>query len=88
MPVAPHDCTGPVVYAASCHLSMHLKNALIQESVRAFYTGWYRELAQGLPDVTDGMIELKDAPGHGITLDEGLWRRADATVRISSRSDI
>lgn len=88
VPVAPHDCTGPVVYAASCHLSMHLKNALIQESVRAFYTGWYRELAQGLPDVTDGMIELKDAPGHGITLDEGLWRRADATVRISSRSDI
>ena len=27
-PVAPHDCTGPVVYTAATHLSMHLPNAL------------------------------------------------------------
>ena len=47
VPVAPHDCTGPVVYAASCHLSLHARNALIQESVRAFYTGWYNELVVG-----------------------------------------
>ena len=32
VPVAPHDCTGPVVYAASCHFSLHARNALIQES--------------------------------------------------------
>ena len=35
-PVAPHDCTGPVVYTAATHLSMHAPNAMIQESVRAF----------------------------------------------------
>lgn len=86
VPVAPHDCTGPVVYGASCHLSMHLKNALIQESVRAFYTGWYRELAEGLPSVTDGMIELNEAPGHGMALHEEVWRRPDATVRVSNRA--
>ena len=40
-PVAPHDCTGPVVYTAATHLSMHLPNAMIQESVRAFWSGWY-----------------------------------------------
>ena len=39
LPVAPHDCTGPVVWAASTHLSLHAPNALIQESVRAFFTG-------------------------------------------------
>ncbi|MFW5680764.1 MAG: mandelate racemase/muconate lactonizing enzyme family protein, partial [Pseudomonadota bacterium] len=44
LPVAPHDCTGPVVFAASCQFSMHARNALIQESVRAFTTGWYQEL--------------------------------------------
>ena len=27
-PVAPHDCTGPVVYTAATHLSMHLPNAI------------------------------------------------------------
>ncbi|MBW8836267.1 MAG: mandelate racemase/muconate lactonizing enzyme family protein, partial [Burkholderia sp.] len=35
LPVAPHDCTGPVVVAASCHLSCNVPNALVQESVRA-----------------------------------------------------
>ena len=37
LPVAPHDCTGPVVLAASTHLSLNAPNALVQESVRAFY---------------------------------------------------
>lgn len=81
VPVAPHDCTGPVVFAASCHLSMHLQNALIQESVRAFYTGWYRELVTGLPEVRRGMIGLNAEPGHGIELRPGLWDRGDAVVR-------
>ena len=48
-PVAPHDCTGPVVYTAATHLSMHLPNAMIQESVRAFWSGWYGELVTELP---------------------------------------
>src|SRR5450830_1815092 len=52
LPVAPHDCTGPVVWAASTHLSLHAPNALIQESVRAFYRGWYQELVTELPTVT------------------------------------
>ena len=37
IPVAPHDCTGPVVLCASTHLSLNAPNALVQESVRAFY---------------------------------------------------
>ena len=51
LPVAPHDCTGPVVFIASCHLSLNAPNALIQESVRAYYTGWYRELVTELPRI-------------------------------------
>ncbi len=49
LPVAPHDCTGPVVLAASTHLSLNAPNALIQESVRAYYRTWYRDLVTGLP---------------------------------------
>ncbi|HEX2109541.1 MAG TPA: enolase C-terminal domain-like protein, partial [Rubrobacteraceae bacterium] len=33
LPVAPHDCTGPVVLAASTHLCVNLPNALTQETV-------------------------------------------------------
>jgi L-alanine-DL-glutamate epimerase-like enolase superfamily enzyme len=82
-PVAPHDCTGPVVYAASCQFSMHARNALIQESVRAFYTGWYRELVTALPEVVHGEVAIPDAPGLGIDLLPGIDRRADAIVRRS-----
>lgn len=33
LPVALHDCAGPVVLAASTHLSLNAPNALVQESV-------------------------------------------------------
>ena len=83
LPVAPHDCTGPVVWTASTHLSLHAPNALIQESVRAFYTGWYKELVTELPKVENGMISLGDKPGLGLELLPDLHKRADATVRVS-----
>jgi L-alanine-DL-glutamate epimerase-like enolase superfamily enzyme len=83
IPVAPHDCTGPVVFMASCHFSLHARNTLIQESVRAFYTGWYRELVTALPSVADGEITLGEAPGLGIELLPGVEKRADALVRVS-----
>jgi galactonate dehydratase len=83
LPVAPHDCTGPVVWTASTHLSLHAPNALIQESVRAFYTGWYKELVTELPRVENGMISLSDKPGLGIELLPDLHRRNDAAVRWS-----
>jgi L-alanine-DL-glutamate epimerase-like enolase superfamily enzyme len=86
LPVAPHDCTGPIVLTASTHLSLNLPNAFIQETVRAFYRGWYRELVTGLPEVVDGHITVTDRPGLGIELVEGLDRRDDATVRVSSGS--
>ncbi len=83
VPIAPHDCTGPVVYMASCHLSLHARNALIQESVRAFYTGWYQEVATALPIVSGGMVTVPDAPGLGIELQPGVTERPDAMVRVS-----
>jgi len=83
LPVAPHDCTGPVVWAASTHLSLHAPNALIQESVRAFFTGWYKELVTELPKVENGMISLNDKPGLGLELLPDLHKRPDAMVRVS-----
>jgi L-alanine-DL-glutamate epimerase-like enolase superfamily enzyme len=83
LPVAPHDCTGPVVWAASTHLSLHAPNALVQESVRAFFTGWYKELVTELPVVENGMISLSSKPGLGLELLPDLHKRADAVVRIS-----
>lgn len=86
LPVAPHDCTGPVVWAASTHLSLHAPNALIQESVRAFYTGWYKELVTELPIVERGMIRVNNKPGLGLELLPDLHLRKDAVVRCTKAS--
>jgi galactonate dehydratase len=83
LPVAPHDCTGPLVYAASVHFSIHAPNALIQESVRAFYSGWYNELVTHVPQPVRGYFEKPPGPGIGCELLAEVWKRNDAAVRSS-----
>lgn len=83
LPVAPHDCTGPVVFTASTHLSVNLPNALIQESVRAYYNGWYRELVTELPEVENGHVRAPEGPGLGTELLPDVYGRADARVVTS-----
>ena len=84
LPVAPHDCTGPVVLQASMHLSLNAPNALIQETVRAYYTGWYKELVTALPIVENGYASLPHLPGLGLELQSDVLTRPDATVRRST----
>ena len=84
LPVAPHDCTGPVVYTASCHLSLNATNALVQESVRAFYTGWYKGLVTELPRMENGYILPMQGAGLGTRLLPDVVKRADAQVQRST----
>jgi galactonate dehydratase len=83
LPVAPHDCVGPVVFAASLHFSIWAPNALVQESVRAFYTGWYKELVTNVPQPTQGFFQKPSGPGLGCELLPEVWKRKDAIVRAS-----
>ncbi|MDX0851608.1 mandelate racemase/muconate lactonizing enzyme family protein [Sinorhizobium medicae] len=83
LPVAPHDCTGPVVLAASTHLSLNAPNALVQESVRAYYKTWYAELTTQLPTVTNGMITIPPGAGHGVDLAPDLDRKFEVSRRSS-----
>ena len=83
LPVAPHDCTGPVVLTASTHLSINQPNALTQETVRAYYTGWYKELVTKLPEVSDGHVSPPEGPGLGTELLPDLHERPDAHLVIS-----
>lgn len=83
LPVAPHDCVGPVVFAASLHFSIWAPNALVQESVRAFYTGWYRELVTHVPQPIQGFLQKPAGPGFGCELLPEVWKRKDASVRVS-----
>jgi galactonate dehydratase len=82
-PVAPHDCTGPVVLAASVHLSLNCPNTLVQETVRAFTTGWYREVLTELPDIRNGFIYPMTGPGLGTTLQPERLAAADCERRVT-----
>ena len=83
-PIAPHDCTGPVVLIASLALALNAPNAIFQEVVRAYYTGWYKELVTELPRIEDGFAHAMTAHGLGTALLPGLKKRADVTVRRST----
>jgi L-alanine-DL-glutamate epimerase-like enolase superfamily enzyme len=83
LPVTLHDCTGPVVFAASCALSATLPNVNWQEAVRAYFTGWYREVVDVLPKVENGRVFPLDGPGLGLRLKPEVFSRPDATVRVS-----
>ena len=83
LPVAPHDCTGPVVLAASTHLSLNAPNALIQETVRAYLRTWYADLVTALPPVVNGRITVPEGPGLGLELHPDLDRRRTVTRRRS-----
>jgi galactonate dehydratase len=84
LPIAPHDCTGPVVLAASTHLSLNAPNALIQESVRAFYKTWYRDVVTEVPPVKNGMITVPAGPGLGLDLHPDIDRKFKVTRRRSN----
>ena len=89
-PFAPHDCTGPVTYAAGTHLCMALPNAMIQEGVRAYYGtgGWYHDVVTTLPLVDHGTVRAPDGPGLGIALLPGFAEREDVTVRATDGSSL
>lgn len=82
-PLAPHDCTGPVVLIASLHLALHAPTAIYQEVVRASLATWYRELVTDLPLIRDGAAHASASPGLGTRLHPQLRQRADVRIRES-----
>lgn len=83
VPIAPHDCTGPVALTACTHLSVAAPNALLQETVRAAYLGWYADLVTTLPTVSDGYIRPLHGPGLGTALQDDVRTRTGSHVRVS-----
>jgi galactonate dehydratase len=76
----PHDCTGPVSFVVGVHLCMSAPNAYMQEVVRAYLAGAYREIVTDLPRVADGHVHATERPGLGTALAESFLRQADSRV--------
>jgi L-alanine-DL-glutamate epimerase-like enolase superfamily enzyme len=83
IPIAPHDCTGPIGYAAGVSLSLTSRNARIQEMVRAYTRGWYAEIVTALPEVRAGHVHPLPDPGLGLDL-SGAFLADNCTLRRRS----
>tara|TARA_B100000686_G_scaffold171875_1_gene179077 strand:- start:7705 stop:8895 length:1191 start_codon:yes stop_codon:yes gene_type:complete len=84
LPIAFHDCTGPVTLTASTHLALSNANCHIQEIVRAFYYGWYSDLVTDLPPINKGYIDVPNGSGLGLSLQNDVYKRSDVHIKSST----
>lgn len=82
LPIAPHNCGGPVLHAASMHLAMNVPNLFILESVRAHYLRDYQGIISETLPAQQGWLRAPDAPGLGVELDKAIFSRSDLTRQV------
>jgi galactonate dehydratase len=80
LPVAPHNCGGPVLHAGSLHLAANVTNLYILESVRRHYLDEYRGIVTQTPSPSDGVFGLPQGPGLGVELCPEVMTRDDVQV--------
>jgi L-alanine-DL-glutamate epimerase-like enolase superfamily enzyme len=80
LPVAPHNCGGPVLHFASAHLAANLTNLFILETVRRHYLESFQDLVTDMLVPENGELPLPPGPGLGIDLAPGIADRPDAVV--------
>ncbi|MFN0171369.1 MAG: mandelate racemase/muconate lactonizing enzyme family protein, partial [Bryobacteraceae bacterium] len=83
LPVAPHNCGGPILHFASAHLAANVTNLYVMESVRRHYASEYEGLTTGMLRAANGMFPLPPGPGLGIDLDSGLESRPGVVAQKS-----
>jgi L-alanine-DL-glutamate epimerase-like enolase superfamily enzyme len=83
LPITSHDTIGPVALWSAAHLMLHIPNAMIMETVRAYYDGWYAEVMTDPIPIADGMLWLAGKPGLGTALREEVLRRPDVHIEVS-----
>jgi galactonate dehydratase len=84
LPIAPHNCGGPILHFATAHLSANVTNLFIMESVRRHYSEEYDGLVtKKLIAGANGELPLPEGAGLGVELSSDVLTRKDAIVRRS-----
>jgi len=83
LPVTTHDTVGPVAVASAAHLALHARNAMIMETVRAYYAGWYQDVVTEPLHIEDGHLSLPAKPGLGTKLRDEVLTRRDVHIEES-----
>ncbi len=90
LPVTCHDTIGPVALWSAAHLMLHIPNAMIMETVRGYYQGWYNEvMTQSInAHISAGMLSLPERPGLGTALRPEILSRPDAHLEVSDEKRV
>jgi galactonate dehydratase len=83
--VAPHNVCSPVGALAEMHLCASIINFEILEYHAEFYSEHYFTVCPGFPRQTDGYVQLSDAPGLGLDLDEAEIAKHPPLKKIHAR---
>ena len=77
LPIAPHDCVGPITLLNGIHLSLSAPNAMIQETVRAFNNTWYRDIIETMPKIENGFVYAPEGVGIGTVFTDKFIKSKD-----------
>ena len=83
LPITSHDTIGPVALWSAAHLMLHIPNAMIMETVRAYYEGWYNDVLTERIPIAEGMLSLPAKPGLGTALRAEVLQRPDVHIEVS-----
>jgi L-alanine-DL-glutamate epimerase-like enolase superfamily enzyme len=86
LPIAPHDCTGLVTIFANLHLCASSTNAMLLESVRGFYRGWYTQVYATNAQIEVGHAFFPSVPGLGTQLKYEFLADPQTSVRVSEQA--
>lgn len=81
LPVAPHNCGGPVLHWASAHFASAIPNLRILETVRRHYLDEYDGLLDHMLVPASGALPLPEGPGLGVRLNPERLTRDDVEIR-------
>jgi galactonate dehydratase len=82
--MAPHNVCSPVGAMAEMHLDASIINFEIQEYHAEFYTEHYFTVLDGFTRQVDGYVELSDAPGLGLELNDAEIAKHPPLKKVSS----
>lgn len=86
VPSAPHTHGGPILWLASIHTAITLRNLYVMESTYHHYTHQFPNYIADYPVPEDGVVQPSDQPGLGLNLQPGLFERADVEVTEIGRA--
>lgn len=84
LPIAPHNCGGPVLHFASAHLAANVPSLFILETVRRHYLDEYRGIVTRSLVPVDGKLPLPPGPGLGIELAPEILNQPNVQAKIYS----